>query len=544
MSVRFDAANDRVTRTGGAPDPQSGFTICGWYYVSVNRSDNSTLARIHAASGATTRFNLATDTGGLRPCVFTPGNTGGVQGVDSFTVGAWMWVAVTQTGTTAIIYTCTSVGGTLHSASGASSGGAAPDGYTFGGRSTSDALEWFNGRAQYVRLWSAALNTTELALERDSTIPVKTASLYADYPLSVFTDLTDHSGNTRNLTAGASSTTTEADAPPVSGGTTLLDTLGFVSVGRLTDTAAIGVTLLDAVSSVRAAALTDTAAKGVALTDALGSARLHGGSDTLAIGVAVADVLGTVRASGFAESLAIGVGLADTVGRAMVSSQTDQPASGVVLADQLSTVRAAGSPAETVSNATTLADSTGSVRVQSLTEGLATGVVVSDVLGHVRSAATTDQAAIGVVLTDAAGSVRTAGGVDSTQSGNSLPDVVTGIQVGTTVEQISTGIVLLDVISPVRVASSLETVAAGVVLQDFATRVRAGSTFESVNTALADTVGRVFATAMPMVLVGAIPATQRDLLLYVRATEPKWRVTPVPLSRWSVEPQPSRWTAT
>jgi hypothetical protein len=35
----------------------------------------------------------------------------------------------------------------------------------------------------------------------------------------------------------------------------------------------------------------------------------------------------------------------------------------------------------------------------------------------------------------------------------------------------------------------------------------------------------------------------RDLLLYVSAAEPRWRVTAIPLSRWSAEPIGPRWTA-
>jgi hypothetical protein len=162
VAVRSDAANDRLTRTGGAPDPQTGFTVCGWFYLSVDRDDFSTLIRLHASSGSTTRLTLATGSSGTLPAVFTPGNTSGVLGVDSFTVGAWMFVAVTQTGTTATIYTCTP-GGTMHSASGTSSGGSAPDGYTIFGRSSSDASEWFNGRGACVRLWSTVLTGTELA---------------------------------------------------------------------------------------------------------------------------------------------------------------------------------------------------------------------------------------------------------------------------------------------------------------------------------------------------------------------------------------------
>jgi hypothetical protein len=236
MAVRSDAATDRMSRSGGAPDPQAGFTLCGWFYLSVDRDDFSTMARLHASSGGTTRLTVATGPSGTTPAVFTPGNTSGIIGVDSFTVGSWLWVAVTQTGTTATLYTY-SPGGTLNSTSGTASGGAAPDGYTIFGRSPSDASEWFNGRGACVRLWATVLTAGELPAERDSFTAVKTAGLYADYRLATASDLADHSGNGRDLTPGSTSVTTEDD-PPL--GTTVTDagtaTLTLTATGTATKT--------------------------------------------------------------------------------------------------------------------------------------------------------------------------------------------------------------------------------------------------------------------------------------------------------------------
>jgi hypothetical protein len=264
MSFRFGSdstGNARVSRSGGAPDPQggSGWTVCGWWYLSTDRNDFSTLIRLHASSGSTTRLNLATKSDGTTPAVFTSGNTGGVAGVDAFTAGAWLFVAVTQSGTTATIYTCTP-GGTMHSASGTSSGGSAPDGYTIGGRSSSDSTEWFNGRARCVRQWAAVLTPTELAAERDSLTAIK-AGAYADHPLATGTDLSDASGNSRTLTAGSVSGTTEAD-PPL--GSSAADTLSGARVAGLPETAANGLILGDSIAAVRTAGGPDTAAVGLA----------------------------------------------------------------------------------------------------------------------------------------------------------------------------------------------------------------------------------------------------------------------------------------
>jgi hypothetical protein len=374
MSNRFDAASDRVSRAGGSPDPQTAFTICGWFYLSVNRADFSTLARIHASSGSTTRLTLATNTGGLRPAVFTPGNTGGVLAVDSFSVGAWLWVAVTQSSTTAIIYTCTSAGGTLNSASGTSSGGAAPDGYTFGGRSSSDASEWFNGRAAYVRLWSVVLNTTELAAERDSTVPVKTASLYADYPLTVFTDLTDHSGNARNLTAGSTSTTTEAD-PPL--GTFVTDAPVGLRVGYPTDTTTFGVSAVDAPGGQRLGSPRELVTLGGAFTDAPTGVRVGSPAETVTQGGGLTDAPGGVRLGIPADSVTFGVTVTDPPGSARTGAPVEASSSGVTVVDVVHGARL-GQPREAVTFGSTVADQPGHVRLGSPADSASAGLTYID----------------------------------------------------------------------------------------------------------------------------------------------------------------------
>jgi hypothetical protein len=387
MSFRFGAdatGNARVSRTGGAPDPQGagGWTVCGWWYLSADRNDFSTMIRLHSGSGSTTRLTLATKTDGTTPAVFTPGNTGGVSGVDALTVGSWLFIAVVQSGTTATIYTCTSVGGTLHSASGTSSGGSAPDGYTIGGRAASDSTEWFNGRGRFVRQWSGVqLTPTEVGAERDSTTAVK-AGAYSDHPLATGTDLSDVSGNTRTLTAGSVAGTTEAD-PPI--GTSAVDTLTGVRIGQLTDTAAATIARADTIGGARAASLADTAAVGVSSADQIGGARAGAPPDAAAVGIARADALGAVRAASLPEVIS----------------------SGLVLPDLLGGVRAYGLPDSTVT-ALQAPDTLGSVRVGNLTDQPRGTLVLLDVIGHARVAPLADTAAAGLALADTLSAARVA----------------------------------------------------------------------------------------------------------------------------------------
>jgi hypothetical protein len=216
VAVRFDSASDRCTWTGTAPTPSSGLTITAWVYTSVDRDDFSTMIRLHSSTGATTNINVAMDSSGLLPCVFTSG--GSSTGPQALSVGTWARIAVTITGTTSTIYVALDAAGATQSQVGTvgANAGVSPDsGYTIGGRSAVDSAEWFNGRIADLRLWSTVLTQAEIESEWASVVPVRTSLLFADYPLPTAGDLLDHSGNGRHLSAGSTAVTTEGD-PPIS----------------------------------------------------------------------------------------------------------------------------------------------------------------------------------------------------------------------------------------------------------------------------------------------------------------------------------------
>jgi hypothetical protein len=142
-------------------------------------------------------------------------------------------LAVTVGGTGASdgkIYTRV-IGSSTNVVTGQVSGGSAPDGLTLFGRSSGDATEWFNGGLAYVRVWSAVLSQAEIEAEWASSTIVRTSGVWANWPL--LTDLTDISGNGRNLTAGTTALSTEDD-PPL--GSTVTGT-GSAAFGGLTASA-------------------------------------------------------------------------------------------------------------------------------------------------------------------------------------------------------------------------------------------------------------------------------------------------------------------
>lgn len=216
MSTRFDAAGDRISFAGTMFAVGSGFTITAWAYVSVDTDTFATIGRLHASSGATTVVTWATGGDGLSgPNYFTGGGT--VTNATNLAVGAWRKIALTCSGTTGRSYIAT-VGGATEVDSGTVSVGT-PDALTLAGRAQADSSEPFNGRLAYVRVWTTELNQTQIEAEWASTTPVVTSGLWADWPLTDSTDLTDHSGNGRNLSAGTTAVSTE-DNPPLSGSVT------------------------------------------------------------------------------------------------------------------------------------------------------------------------------------------------------------------------------------------------------------------------------------------------------------------------------------
>lgn len=219
MSLRADQANDRVSYTASAPPaPATAFTATFWARLRVDLDTFSTMMRLHSASGGTTTVTVASNSSGTVPAVFSPGNTGGIVGSDALVVDQWRMIAVSISGTGATggrMYTRT-VGGSTNVSTGQVSGGSVPDGLTLFGRSPSDSSEWFNGSLAHVRVWSAVLTQSEIEAEWASTTPVRTAGLWAAWPLA--TDLTDTSGNGRTLTAGLTALTVEDD-PPITAST-------------------------------------------------------------------------------------------------------------------------------------------------------------------------------------------------------------------------------------------------------------------------------------------------------------------------------------
>lgn len=230
MAVRFSAGNAHLTYTGTLPAiATTGITITLWAYLSVDRNDYSNLSRLVGSSGSISA--LETEANGTQISSFGAG--GSLNSGYDLTVGAWHRLAVTISPTGVLkLYAALETGSTTVATG--STGAATGTSFTIGGRADNPFAEWFNGRIACERIWAAVLTQTEIEAEWGLDAAVRTADLFADWPLSGASDLNDASGNGRHLTAGAVAVTTE-DGPPVESAPT--EVVGDVAQAAETDTA-------------------------------------------------------------------------------------------------------------------------------------------------------------------------------------------------------------------------------------------------------------------------------------------------------------------
>jgi hypothetical protein len=214
MSVRFTGTVAKaLSRTDGPT--HGGYTICFWARITVDLNTYSSPCCL-ANVNQNTFVIAATDVDGTT-MNFWNANSGPIVG-PNMAVGGWYFFAWTVNGNP----------GTLTAYWSPAGGGALSSGAAVG-LNTANAIdtlligmnkdsETWDGNVQSVKAWSAVLTQDEIQNEMFALTPKRTANLWAFYPLLTQPDgLIDYSGNTRNLTAGATPTTTE-DGPSVGWG--------------------------------------------------------------------------------------------------------------------------------------------------------------------------------------------------------------------------------------------------------------------------------------------------------------------------------------
>lgn len=192
MAVQFDANGDYLFRTGMVT--ASAWTMTCWARVDT---DNNNYACIFGGSGGSAVEYIELGADGTSVDV---GSFAGAAQGPSLTVGTWYFLAGTYTGGTATIYWA-EAGQALSSATGpgvslVSTWNVYAGAVIHDFSAINDSV--FRGSLAHARLWTAQLNSTELAAEMVSTTAVRATNLWGVWPLAA--NANDTSGNARHLT--------------------------------------------------------------------------------------------------------------------------------------------------------------------------------------------------------------------------------------------------------------------------------------------------------------------------------------------------------
>jgi hypothetical protein len=211
QSARFSSATGTYTRTGLSVG--TTFTVLCWARLVVDRSAYMTLWNLDSGS-STTAVALQMAQGSTSLHFTSEG--GSDPEIRVMTVGTWYCVAVTRS--------ALSGAGAVKAYQGTSPDALTTVNYTpdgqWGRASFSRLLlsgsawannEWINGNLAAVKLYTRALDPSEVATELSYYNPVSTTGLYAAYPFWDGPSLVDASGGGRDLTGG---TGTTAEAGP------------------------------------------------------------------------------------------------------------------------------------------------------------------------------------------------------------------------------------------------------------------------------------------------------------------------------------------
>lgn len=195
MSLRYDGATEYAYFLTSSPD--TVWTAVGWIYIVTD--GDTAVPLLWTNDGATAFVTAGLSTDGTSPRIST--SAGASADSASQSTGTWFHVAIVRNGVNATLYVAGNSAATFGSAP-----SYTPAAFIIGGNGTV-AL---NGRAARVRLWLAALSEAEIEAEMASNTVVRTADLYANWPL--IDNLNDISGNGRTLTFNGTPSY-EADPP-------------------------------------------------------------------------------------------------------------------------------------------------------------------------------------------------------------------------------------------------------------------------------------------------------------------------------------------
>lgn len=198
MSLVIDAAGDYVTRTTGLPSTTGSFTICGHARRTTDRNAYSWIFYLLKGTAPTNDLGVRTNVNGDSLQAFVNEGTESSD-IATITGNQWFFWAVVGNGTTLTLYYQREGDAWLTPVS-VTQTSFVPTNLFVGDTSASTP---FIGEIADVRVWSTALNASQLIAERASPTPVATANLLSVHRFNSAveaTALADTSGNGFNFT--------------------------------------------------------------------------------------------------------------------------------------------------------------------------------------------------------------------------------------------------------------------------------------------------------------------------------------------------------
>lgn len=216
MAVRLGNGNNYLTRTTTVLNYNAAYTWMTWYRPRALPAGSTAHTILHAT------FNGWPDDDSIQ--IYDPGTglTFYLTAANNFafdqegggTPVADTWYHITMRRNTASSLDALVNGVVVANVTQSVSSRTAAARMLIGAWMDNDSLA--DGDVERSRAWTRDLSDGEVATEMASADVVSATNLWANWPLTVHTDLTDHSGNGRNLT-GVGTLTTE-DGPTFAGG--------------------------------------------------------------------------------------------------------------------------------------------------------------------------------------------------------------------------------------------------------------------------------------------------------------------------------------
>lgn len=269
MSVRFDAAADRLLRTTDLPDYNAPYTWMAWVYLVSDLNATSIFYSLNRNDSASDMDEVRTTASGtiLQIRAAIGGSVGtNVNGTD-LSLGVWYHLAMVRESATSLkLY----LNGTLDITNTRDvTGRTAASRMENGARGTSN-ISRSDSRVAYIKAWSTNLTQAEVQAEMNVIPAVKTDNLYGEWKTPPGSGrITDSSGNGRDWTEGGTLTDEEQPAVPlaVSVSETITLTEEVSGVTGVTISAGETITLAEGVTALLPTGI--DAGETITLTDTL-----------------------------------------------------------------------------------------------------------------------------------------------------------------------------------------------------------------------------------------------------------------------------------